>query len=170
MQGGASGPTTCRKNAETRFYSTSERTRSIELRHVERAGELAKEEKEVSAASRKAQRQDKCESYREDKREWVGKIAAQMDDAMKSGSSKDMARQHKRLSRGEGSMRGQPTQDGDGNRFKSIEDALRWWHSNMADHWKATDAKDDRAGLAELIQGDAGEGLGKVALSFFPRR
>ena len=63
-----------------------------------------------------------------------------------------MARQHKRLSRGKRSAKGQPTQDSEGNRFKNIEDALKWWHGNMSAHWKATDAEEGRDELIELVR------------------
>ena len=88
----------------------------------------------------------------ETKHEWVEGIAALMDEAMKNGSQREMARQHKMLSRGKRSAKGQPTQDSDGNKFKSIEDALKWWHGNMSAHWKATDAEDNRGERSELVR------------------
>ena len=71
---------------------------------------------------------------------------------MKNGSQREMARQHKRRSRGKRSAKGQPTQDSEGNKFKSIEDSLKWWHGNMSAHWKATDAKDDRGELSDSVR------------------
>ena len=50
------------KSTATLFYSTSERTRNIQSRHRERAKELAKEGRGVSAPERRAKAKEKCES------------------------------------------------------------------------------------------------------------
>jgi hypothetical protein len=60
-------------------------------------------------------------------------IADQMQTAYQAGDRTEMARQHKRLTRGKTSVRGEPKLDEDGNRMNTDE-VLKWWHKGMEDH------------------------------------
>ena len=137
-------------------YSTSARTKAVKEREVERKAKLLKDgvqqSREASAASRKEFYSDFNGSRREDWRDWVGSIAEAMQTAYKAGDRTEMARQHKRMTRGKTSVRGEPKLDDEGNRMKDTNDVLKWWHKGMTDHWKATDAEDGRPELVELVQ------------------
>ena len=109
--------------------------------------------KREAAAERREYVAEKVDSCRRDKREWVEEIAGKMESAFQAGNAKEMSRQHKRLTRGKGQVRGTPAIDKNGNRFQGIEDVLKWWQSEMADHWKATDAELGRPELEELVRG-----------------
>ena len=76
-----------------------------------------------------------------------------MEAAFESGDAKEMSRQHKRVTKGKGPTRGTPTLDKDGNRFQNMDEVLKWWHSEMSDHWKATDAELGRPELESLVRG-----------------
>ena len=133
------------KSTEKRSYSTSERTRQVMRRQQQRAGEIARlgvpQDKREAAAERRAYVMEKADNCRQDKREWLEDIATKMEAAFESGDAKEMSRQHKRVTRGKGSTRGTPTLDKYGNRFQNMDEVLKWWHSEMSDHWKATDAE-----------------------------
>jgi hypothetical protein len=145
------------KSTEKRSYSTSERTRQVMWRQQQRVGEIARlgvsQDKREAAAERRAYGRETADNCRQDKREWLEDIAKKMEAAFESGDAKEMSRQHKRVTKGKGPTRGTPTLDKDGNRFQNMDEVLQWWHSEMSDHWKATDAELGRPELESLVRG-----------------
>ena len=91
------------------------------------------------------------ESQRADYREFVEDVAKKISSAFDGNQVKEMHRQRKRLpgSGGQGQW-GQPTHDSEGNRFKSLESILQWWHEGMATHWAATEKELGRPEMEEM--------------------
>ena len=82
----------------------------------------------------------------------MGGIAEEIQAAYKACDKTEMAPQHKRVTRGKTSVRGEPTLDDEGKRMKDTYGVLKWWHKGMTDHWKTTDAEDGKPKLVQLVQ------------------
>jgi ribonuclease HI len=139
---------------EARQAAVSERTAEIKRTQMEKMTKLQTEGKEESRSDRKAYNRAFCSSRRKDFKDFVEDVAASLQKASDEGNVAEVHRQKKRLPGfGKKGAYGAPTHGDDGNRFQTVDSALKWWHSNMSDHWRESDAESFRPALTRLVRG-----------------
>ena len=131
-------------HGRTTWYALSDTTRKIKEDQRKRVTQLAVEGKKQSRQDLKTYQSDFCASCKADKKAFVTDIAEQIEEASKVGDPKELNKQKKRLSRGKGGNKGKPTVDANGNKFSSIEELLKWWHTWVEDHWKMIEVEEAR--------------------------